>query len=179
MNSPFDKLRANGARPIWVASSMTKLDQSTNTELSVVGFVCNWGAYSAVEMAGVNGKEYSPSIKLVKAMCLGRLHLGIVLRAFELGADGVLLLGCPPEECHYESGADHTRAMVAQAKKVLGILGIDPRRLALVEVPLGRDDELIRRVSAFVKYVKKTSFSSTSGDRVSNEAVEEAVCCHE
>lgn len=158
---------------------MDNSDQGTITEPNVVGFVCNWSAYSGLEMAGVHGAEYSAGIKLVRVACMGRLSLGIVLRAFELGADGVLLLSCPPEECHYESGATRAKEVATNARKILALLGIDPKRLAVVEVPLGRDDELIRRVSAFVKYVKKTSFSSTSGDRVSNEAVEEAVCCHE
>ena len=160
-----------------VMSPMTKLDQSTSTEPNIVGFICNWGAYSGMEMAGVNGVEYSASIRLVRIMCLGRLHLGIVLRAFELGADGVLLLGCPPEECHYESGAEQAKKMVAQAKKVLHLLGIDPRRLALAHVPLGRDDVLVRKVSTFVNYVKKAGLSPLSSNRLPTQLVKEMVSC--
>ncbi|MFH1486664.1 MAG: hydrogenase iron-sulfur subunit [Chloroflexota bacterium] len=154
---------------------MKKSGRNKDVEPNIVGFVCNWGAYSGVEMAGVDGLEYSASVKLVKVMCLGRIHLGIVLRAFELGAEGVLLLGCPPEECHYESGVKRAKEMVAQARKVMALLGIDAKRLALVEVPVGGDDVLVRRVSAFVRYVKGTKLSALSSRMVAGELVEEAV----
>jgi coenzyme F420-reducing hydrogenase delta subunit len=125
----------------------------------IIGFVCNWGAYSGVEMAGVNKKEYPASVKLVRVMCLGRLHLGLILKAFELGADGVMLLGCPPEDCHYESGMSMAKELFTQARKVLNLLGINQKRLALVEVPLGRGDILTKQVSIFVKRVSRISSS--------------------
>jgi len=129
--------------------------QDIDFEPRVVGFVCNWGAYSGVEMAGVNGKEYPASVRLVKVMCLGRLHLGLILKAFELGADGVMLLGCQPEDCHYESGMAMAKELFTQARKVLNLLGIDQKRLALLEVPLGRGDLLAKQVSAFVRRIGK------------------------
>jgi len=140
---------------------MTKSKQypGTDTEPRIVGFVCNWGAYSGVEMAGVHKREYPASVRLVKVMCLGQLHLGLMLKAFELGADGVLLLGCPSNDCHYESGMEKTKELLTQARKVLRLLGIDPGRLALVEVPLGRGDVLAKQVSAFVKRISRLSSS--------------------
>jgi len=136
---------------------MTKPKQypDTDFELRIVGFVCNWGAYSGAEMAGLDGREYPASIKLVKVMCLGRLHLGLLLKAFELGADGVMLLGCPEADCFYDSGMERTKELFTQAKKMLHLLGIDPERLALVEVPLGRGDILVKQVSTFVKRITK------------------------
>ena len=125
----------------------------TNIEPRIVGFVCNWGAYSGVEMAGMYQREYPANIQLVKVMCLGRLHLGLVLKAFELGADGVILLGCSSDDCYYESGMHRTKELLTQARKTLHLLGIDPKRLALVEVPLGRDDLLARKVSTFIKRI--------------------------
>lgn len=140
---------------------MTKPEEYTDIDFEprIVGFVCNWGAYSGVEMAGVNRKGYPASIKLVKVMCLGRLHLGLILKAFELGADGVMLLGCSPEDCHYESGIAMAKELFTQTKKVLNLLGIDQRRLALVEVPLGGGDVLAKQVSAFVKRVGRIGSS--------------------
>ncbi len=134
---------------------MVKSEQYPDIEPRIVGFVCNWGAYSGVEMAGVHKREYPASVNLVKVMCLGRLHLGLVLKAFELGADGVLLLGCPPEDCYYESGMERAKELFTQARKVLHLLGIDPERLALIEVPVGRDDILVKRVSTFVKRISQ------------------------
>lgn len=133
--------------------------QDIDFEPRIIGFVCNWGAYSGVEMAGVNKKEYPASVKLVRVMCLGRLHLGLILKAFELGADGVMLLGCPAEDCHYESGMSMAKDLFTQARKVLNLLGINQKRLALVEVPLGRGDILTKQVSIFVKRVSRVSSS--------------------
>lgn len=140
---------------------MTKPKQYQDTDFKprIVGFVCNWGAYSGVEMAGVNKREYPASIKLVKVMCLGRLHLGLVLKAFELGADGVMLLGCPEADCYYESGMERAKELFTQARKVLHLLGIEPERLALVEVPLGRGDVLAKQVSTFVKRISRAGSS--------------------
>jgi len=132
---------------------------ATDFEPRIVGFVCNWSAYSGVEMAGVNREEYPPNVRLVRVMCLGWLHLGFVLKAFELGADGVMLLGCPADDCHYESGMASAKEVFTEARKVLNLLGIDPKRLALVEVPLGRGDFLARKVSTFVKYISKAGSS--------------------
>lgn len=134
---------------------MTKPKQYLKKEPRIVGFICNWGAYSGLEMAGEHKREYPASVRLVRVTCLGRLHLGLVLKAFELGADGVILLGCPPQDCYYESGMEKAKELFTEARKVLKLLGIDPKRLALVEVPLGRDDVLARRVSTFVKRISR------------------------
>lgn len=120
-------------------------------EPRIVGFVCNWGAYSALEMAGVNRVKYSPDVHLIRLMCLGRVHPGLILKAFELGADGVLLLGCPAGNCHYEFGIDRTKETVAQTKKILNLLGMGSKRVHLVEVPAGDAEFVARRINAFVK----------------------------
>jgi coenzyme F420-reducing hydrogenase delta subunit len=130
-----------------------KKHQDTDFRPRIVGFICNWDAYSGLEMAGVNRKEYPASVTLVRVMCLGRINIGLILKAFELGADGVMLVGCPPEECGYESGMTGAKELFAQARRLLNLLGIDQRRLALLEVPLGRDDLWCRQISAFVKRV--------------------------
>lgn len=134
---------------------MIKLDEYTTTGFKprIVGFVCNWSAYSGVEMAGVNKREYPASINLIRLMCLGRLNLGLILKAFELGANGVMLLGCPTDDCHYECGGEKAREVFTQAKGVLSLLGIDQNKLAFIEVPLGREDLLLKQISAFVKRI--------------------------
>ena len=149
---------------------------TTDYEPNIVGFVCNWSAYSSVEMAGVEKREYPASIKLVRLMCLGRLNLGLILKAFELGADGVMLLGCPPEDCHYESGATRAREVFNQAEKMLALLGIDHKRLALVDLPLGRGDLLASKVSSFARQVKKSGSSPLSPpNKLSKELVKGTV----
>ena len=161
---------------------MTKLKKYTDIsfEPRIVGFVCNWSAYSGVEMAGIDKREYPASVNLVKVMCLGQLHLGLILKAFELGADGVMLLGCPAESCQYESGMKRAKAVFTEAKRILYLLGIDLKRLALVEVPLGRGDLLAKQVSAFVKRVGLAGSSPLpSNNDAPVELVEKGVSCQE
>ena len=140
-----------------------KKSQNYAREPNIAGFTCNWEAYSGVEMAGVDSMAYPACVRLVRVMCLGRLHLGLILKAFELGADGVVLLGCPPENCHYESGMNSARETVRQAKKILSLLGIEPERLALVEVPVGGGDTVSRRLAAFVERIRNAGPSLVSG----------------
>ncbi|MFH1169434.1 MAG: hydrogenase iron-sulfur subunit [Chloroflexota bacterium] len=129
---------------------------------SIIGFICNWGAYSGAEMAGIEQLEYPASLRLIRLPCLGRLHLGILLKAFEKGADGVMMLGCPLAECHYESGMARAKELHAEARKVLRLLGIDPRRLDLAEVPVGRGDILAGKVLAFARRINQRRLEQIS-----------------
>ncbi|MFA4836259.1 MAG: hydrogenase iron-sulfur subunit [Dehalococcoidia bacterium] len=121
----------------------------------IVGFVCNWDAYSALEAAGTERTSYAPNVRLIRLMCLGRVHTGLVLKAFELGADGVVLLGCSSGNCHYEFGIERTKQTVAETKKMLNLLGLGSKRVHLVEVPAGDRDFVARRINAFVKRTRE------------------------
>lgn len=134
---------------------MSKKVSSTDSGLQIAGFVCNWGAYSGVEMAGMEKREYPANIKLVKLPCLGRLNLGHILKAFELGASGVVLLGCPPEDCSYESGVNKAKEVMAQAKQFMHLLGIDRRRLTLIEVPISRGDIVASQLTTFARQINR------------------------
>ncbi|MDD4858912.1 MAG: hydrogenase iron-sulfur subunit [Dehalococcoidales bacterium] len=135
---------------------MTKKDTLRNTGApQIIGFVCNWGAYSGVEMAGVEQRQYPENVKLVRLPCLGRLHLGHILKSFEMGAGGVVLLGCPPDDCNYDSGSEKAKGVMLQAKQLANLLGINQKRLDLIEVPVGGSDIVAERLTAFVKQVNK------------------------
>ena len=129
-------------------------NRKDNSSPKIVGFTCNWGGYSGIEMAGVNRLEYPAGITLIRLMCLGRLNLGLIMKAFELGADGVILLGCPPENCSYESGMKNAQGLYAQASKMLNLLGIVKQRLSLVEVPTGDGEFTARTLSAFASKIE-------------------------
>lgn len=123
---------------------------------NIVAFTCNWGAYAGIEIAGANRREYPAGIRLVRVPCLGRIELGLVLRAFEKGAGGVMLLGCPGEECHYGTSANRARVVFSQARKTMRLLGLEPKRLQLVEVPAGSNGALVKQAAAFAKYINQT-----------------------
>lgn len=124
-------------------------------EPRIIGFVCNWGAYSALEMAGVERHKYSPNVSFIRLMCLGRVHPGLILKSFELGADGILLLGCPSGNCHYEFGVDRTKDSMESTHQLLDILGLGARRLRLVEAPAGEGDFLAHEINRFERRIRK------------------------
>jgi len=142
--------------PFLTGNVMTGNKRTTEGfEPRLIGFVCNWGAYSGLEMAGVNRNRYVPNVQFIRLMCLGRLHAGLIFKAFELGADGVIFLGCPSGNCHYDFGVDGAREVVARTKKMLNLLGLGSKRIHLVEVPEGDGEFVARRINAFEKRVRE------------------------
>lgn len=117
----------------------------------IIIFTCNWNGYSGLEMAGKSGMGYSPDIRPVRVSCLGRLHPGIILKAFAHGAAGVMMLGCPQDACHYEFGSRSAEAVFAQSRDLLHLLGIEEERFALDAVSAGDDIAFIEKVEDFVR----------------------------
>ncbi|MDY7041520.1 MAG: hydrogenase iron-sulfur subunit [Chloroflexota bacterium] len=122
-------------------------------ETRVIVFTCNWNAYSGLETAGVEGLSYPASVYPVKVMCLGRLHPGVILKAFERGADGVLLLGCPADECHYGFGNRRAEEMFAEARALVHLLGVADERLRLDWLVAGDGDAFLEKVTEFMEQV--------------------------
>jgi coenzyme F420-reducing hydrogenase delta subunit len=116
----------------------------------VLVFTCNWNAYHGLESAGVNHQTYSAAIHPLKVMCLGRLGPGIILKAFEKGAAGVLMLGCPPQECHYDFGNRRAEEMVAVASDLIHVLGYSKKRLQMDRVTAGDAEAWVEKVQSFV-----------------------------
>lgn len=123
------------------------------TEPRVFVFTCNWSAYSALETAGTKRLAYPASVRTVRIMCLGRLHPGLILKAFELGADGVLLLGCPPGECHYQFGNRRAEELFQKTQAIAHLLGIGDERLRLDWVGAGEGEAFVQKVTGFYDQV--------------------------
>ncbi len=121
----------------------------------IAGFICNWGAYSALDTAGINRKKHTPNVQFIRLMCLGRIHAGLILKAFELGADGVILLGCPSGSCHYEFGVDRAREILPPIEKMLNLLGLGSKRLHLAEVPAGDGEFVTKEINSFERRIKR------------------------
>ena len=100
-------------------------------EPSIVAFCCNWCAYAGADLAGVSRIQYPSNIKVLRVMCSGRVDPGMIMRCFELGADGVMVLGCHIGDCHYIAGNRRAETKVRDCQKLLDLMGIDPRRLLL------------------------------------------------
>jgi F420-non-reducing hydrogenase iron-sulfur subunit len=100
-------------------------------EPKIIGFFCNWCTYTAADTAGVARMQIPANLRVVRLMCSGRMEPQFILKAFAEGADGVLIGGCHPGQCHYQEGNYKTLRRVTLLKQVLGQLGIDPERLRL------------------------------------------------
>jgi len=98
-------------------------------EPRIAAFVCNWCTYAGADLAGTSRLQYAPNVRIVKLPCTGRIDPLFVLQAFQNGADGVLVSGCHPGDCHYSSGNYHARRRWTLFRKLLDFMGIDEKRL--------------------------------------------------
>jgi len=110
---------------------------SDNYEPRIVGFLCNWCAYQGADLAGTSRMGYAPNVRIVRVMCTGRIDPTFVLKAFNSGADGVIIAGCHPGDCHYSEGNYKTTRRIAFLKKLLSQMGIDGDRFRLEWVSAG------------------------------------------
>ncbi|MGD9124661.1 MAG: hydrogenase iron-sulfur subunit, partial [Desulfarculaceae bacterium] len=119
----------------------------------VLSFGCAWGGLAAADNAGVKGIKYDHRMYMLRVGCIGQLDPSVLARAFLEGAPGLLLIGCPPEECHHSYGLDHTWSRVNLIKKLLSLCGFDRRRIALAHADLNEPAEYIKTVESFINLV--------------------------
>lgn len=100
-------------------------------EPKIVAFLCNWCSYAGADLAGVSQVKCAPNVLSVRLMCSGGLEPTFVLKAFKEGADGVLVCGCKPGDCHYINGNYNTLRRMTLLRKLLGQFGVEEPRLRL------------------------------------------------
>jgi len=126
---------------------------------NIIVFTCNWNAYSGLETAGSKRHSYTSEIIPIKLMCLGRLSTGIILKVFERGARGVLLLGCPKDECKYDFGNRHAKNIVAETKELIGLLGYSSDRLTMDYIAAGEGEKFVEKVQDFADRLNRVTES--------------------
>jgi F420-non-reducing hydrogenase iron-sulfur subunit len=134
-------------------------------EEKIIVFTCNWCSYAGADMAGTSRMEYDPSVRLIRLMCSGRLGPQFVLRAFERGAAGVLITGCHPGECHYQTGNYKALSRYKLLKEMVRNMGIEEERLRLEWISASEGERFVRVVNEFVARVGKLITSSSSEER--------------
>jgi len=123
-------------------------------EPKIVAFLCTWCSYAGADLAGVSRLQYPPNIRVVRVPCSGRINPLFILAALQNGADGVLVSGCHPGDCHYLSGNLVARRKFNTIKDLLAYVGIEPDRVQFSWVSAsegGRFSDLVRQVSEDVK----------------------------
>lgn len=121
----------------------------------IVAFVCNWCTYIAADAAGVARARYSPNVRLIRTMCSGRVDPQFVLAAFEKGADGVLLCGCHPRDCHYNAGNYKALRRYLLLKKMLAQMGFEDGRVRLEWISASESEKFRRVVEEMTQEVRR------------------------
>jgi F420-non-reducing hydrogenase iron-sulfur subunit len=127
----------------------------TRFEPRIVGFFCNWCSYRAADLAGTARVHYAPNVRVVRTMCSGRVDPTFVLQAFASGADGVMIAGCHPGECHYINQNHKTIRRFAMLRHTLRALGIEDERLRLQWASAAEGTQLAAAIDAMVEAVRK------------------------
>ena len=121
----------------------------------IVGFLCNWCSYGGADRAGAAKLDIPDSVSVVRVMCSSRVEPSMVINALLWGADGVLIAGCHPGDCHYKEGNYYTRRRMAQLRKVLEQMDLDPDRVELAWVSASEGQRYAEVVRDFTEKVGK------------------------
>ncbi len=127
---------------------------SEKFEPKIVAFTCTWCGYPSASLAGVNKIEYPPNISIVRVMCSGSVEPGVIMDAFENGADGIIVIGCLIDNCHYVSGNKKAQERVDALKKLFDIMGLDSRRLRTEWISASERTKFAKTVNEFVDELK-------------------------
>jgi coenzyme F420-reducing hydrogenase delta subunit len=121
----------------------------------IIVFTCNWDGLSCIEAAAQSRLSYPSSVKVVKVSCLSRVHSGLILKAFELGADGVMLLGCESGNCYFGKDEHLNVKEYEKTRSMLGLLGLGTQRLKLSWLPRGDGKGFVKQVENFITEVEQ------------------------
>jgi len=124
-------------------------------EPRIVAFLCNWCSYTASDLAGTARIKYSPNVRMVRVMCSGRVDPTFIVKAFSLGADGVMIAGCHPGDCHYIEQNYKTIRRCSMMRYFLPQMGIEAARLRLVWASAAEGNILAEAITQFVEEVRK------------------------
>ena len=127
---------------------------SEKFEPVIIGFTCNWCSYRAADLAGTSRIKYPPNVRLIRLMCSGRLDPTFVLKALASGADGVLITGCHPGECHYLEQNYKAMRRFLLLRRTLAQLGIEPQRIKLIWASAAEGVKLAEEIGKIVEEVR-------------------------
>ncbi|MGY5858335.1 MAG: hydrogenase iron-sulfur subunit [Candidatus Thorarchaeota archaeon] len=119
----------------------------------IIAFLCNWCSYAGADLAGTSRIQYSPEIHAIRVNCSSRLNPAVVIKTLLMGADGVLIAGCHPGDCHYKTGNLYTRRRYMMLKTLLETIGIEPERLRLDWVSASEAIKFATVVNDFTKTI--------------------------
>ncbi|MFW5878348.1 MAG: hydrogenase iron-sulfur subunit [Myxococcota bacterium] len=136
-----------------IAASQEKVKEEF--EPKIVAFVCNWCTYTGADLAGTSRIQMASNVRMIRLPCTGRIDPLFIIKAFERGADGVIVSGCHPGDCHYSKGNYHARRRFAIFREIMGFMGIDLDRVTFSWVSASEGRKWSEIVNETTERVKK------------------------
>ncbi|MEA3558190.1 MAG: hydrogenase iron-sulfur subunit [Candidatus Thermoplasmatota archaeon] len=124
-------------------------------EPNAIAFLCNWCSYAGADLAGTSRLKYPPNVRNIRVMCSGRVDPVFVMEALKQGIDGVLVAGCHPGDCHYQSGNYKTNRKIRMLKRLLAELNIEPERVRFEYISASEGQKFADVVTEFVSELKE------------------------
>ena len=121
----------------------------------IIAFLCKWCSYTGADLAGTARVKYKPNVRIVRVLCSGRIDPGFVLRAFVKGAEGVLICGCHPGDCHYQEGNYKCLRRYQLLQKYIKQMGIEQARLKLEWISASEGKQFADLVNSFTETIKE------------------------
>ena len=147
-------------------SDVSRTDTSAPKELRIVGFLCNWCSYGGADTAGVARFKQPTDLRIIKVPCSGRVDPLFVVRALLSGADGVLVSGCHPRDCHYSEGNFYARRRLEMLKRFLPFIGIDEKRFHYTWISASEGQRWQQTVSEFTRQIHELGPLAINGASV-------------
>jgi F420-non-reducing hydrogenase iron-sulfur subunit len=124
-------------------------------EPKIVAFLCNWCSYTGADLAGTSRMKYSPNLRIIRVMCSGRICPTFVFKAFHEGADGVLICGCHPGDCHYHEGNYKCLRRYKLIEKYVRQMGIEPGRVRLAWISASEGKQFAELANEMTETIRK------------------------
>lgn len=151
-------------------------------EPRIVAFFCNWCTYTASDLTGISRLSYAPNVRIIRIMCSGRLDPQFILAALREGADGVLVGGCHPGDCHYIEGNYKALRRFLLLKKMLKEMGIEDERVRLEWIAASEGDKVqkvVNEMTAQIRELGPLQLHAIPAPEPAEECVAAACCCGE
>ena len=133
----------------------TKQSKINEWEPKIIAFLCNWCSYAGADLTGTTRTHYPPTVKVIRVMCTGRVNPLFVAQVLRTGADGVLISGCHPGECHYMKGNFLARRRFLIMRNLLEFIGIDPQRIRMSWVSASEGRKFADVITEVTEDIKK------------------------
>ncbi len=132
-----------------------EVGKSEKFDPKIITFACNWCSYAGADLAGTSRLKYPPNIRIIRVMCSGMVNPAWILRAFRQGADGVVIAGCHPGDCHYMVGNYYAKKRYVLLKELLNFIGFDDERVKLLWASASEGKKFADEMTDFTEKIRE------------------------